>query len=100
MGFFVTNGMAGDHSLRRATGDEGRLALVHRIRNFGEDLYRLFRHSGEARIDIPEVDRATNVLVVRDIKTRKVRAISAQIWKVLDSCNLGAHGHLSKSRAT
>lgn len=35
-------------------------ALVHRLRNFGEDLYREFSASGKAEVSLDEIDSATS----------------------------------------
>jgi antitoxin HicB len=48
-------------------------------------LYRLFLTSGEAEIDIDEIDRATNRLVVGAIKARKLRTVSGEIEEMLGS---------------
>ncbi len=39
-------------------------ALVHRLRNFGEDLYREFSAREHAKISLEEVDSATSELRV------------------------------------
>jgi hypothetical protein len=79
-------------------GGRDRNGLVHRIRNFGEDLYRMFAKSGEARIDIGEVDRAADRLVVDSVKTRQLRTVSAEIEKMLEQHNLTSVAHLSKGK--
>ena len=65
---------------------------VHQIRNFGEDLYRLFRDGGWASISLGDVDRATDRLSVKVQSKRQVRRVMAQIEKVLDQ-------HLLANRA-
>ena len=35
---------------------------LHRIHNFGEDLWRAFRHSKAVEIDIGEIDRSRDVI--------------------------------------
>jgi hypothetical protein len=37
---------------------------VDRLRNFGEDLFRMFRSADEAVVDIDAVDRATDQIAV------------------------------------
>jgi hypothetical protein len=32
---------------------------IHRLRNFGEDLFHMFRDDGRVPIDLDEIDRAT-----------------------------------------
>lgn len=77
-------------------GVRDRNGLIHRIRNFGEDLHRMFAKSAEARIDIDEVDRATDRLLVGNVKTRKLRTVSAQIEKLLEQHTLTGLAHLSQ----
>jgi len=56
---------------------------VHKIRNFGEDLWGEFRKNGLAVMDIGAVDRAVNricVVVNRSrYKTRALRVIKAKL---------------------
>src|SRR6266480_3627351 len=40
--------------------------VIHRFRNFGEDIYRLLRDT--CSVDIDEIDAATSSFVVRDIR--------------------------------
>ena len=56
-----------------------------RILNFGEDLYRELRASGIAETEL--VDKATDRLCVRAVKTRKVRTVSAIILGMLERHN-------------
>lgn len=63
----------------------GRRALVHRVRNFGEDLYRACREDGWAEISLDEVDRATNQLIVKVASARRERRIAAMIEALLAS---------------
>jgi hypothetical protein len=60
-----------------------RHALVHRVRNFGEDLYRACREDGWAEISLAEVDRATNQLIVKVGSARRERRIAAMIQALL-----------------
>lgn len=53
-------------------GDEG-IALLHRVRNFGETLFRHFRDTGRGLIELEQVDRATRSLVVERIRNRDLR---------------------------
>lgn len=43
-------------------------AMVHRLRNFGEDVFRQLRDTNWGDIDLDEVDRATSEFAVRGIK--------------------------------
>jgi hypothetical protein len=56
---------------------------IHRIRNFGEDLYRHCRNDGWASISIPDVDRATDQLNVSIRSARRVRRTAQMIEKLL-----------------
>lgn len=58
-------------------------ALVHRLRNFGEDLYREFSASGQAEISPDEIDTATSELRVVVRATRHLGAVTAFIEKTL-----------------
>jgi hypothetical protein len=60
-----------------------RHALVHRVRNFGEDLYRACREDGWLEISLDEVDRATNRLIVKVRSARRERRIAAMIEALL-----------------
>jgi hypothetical protein len=76
-----------------------RASLIHRILNFKEDLYRLFTRSGEAKIDLPEINRATDHLLVGDIRRRKLRTVARAIEKMLEQQNLSGVARLSEERA-
>ena len=44
--------------------DSGDGVLVHRIRNFGEDLWKEYRDSDDAEVNLDAVDRATTRLEI------------------------------------
>lgn len=44
--------------------------IIHRFRNFGEDLYRALR--GSCFVDIEEIDKATTQFTIADIPTALV----------------------------
>ncbi|PBC11856.1 hypothetical protein [Mesorhizobium sp. WSM3859] len=48
-------------------------STVHRIQNFGEDLWRSFRDNNRIQIDLGEIDRAVDEItfVVRDTFLKK-----------------------------
>jgi hypothetical protein len=50
--------------------DEGNV-LLHRVRNFGETLFRHFRDSDRGHIDLEQVDAATTRLVVTRVRDRR-----------------------------
>jgi hypothetical protein len=60
-----------------------RGAEIHRIRNFGEELYREFRGSDLAEVDLVEIDRATDRIVIGDIKKRNYHAVERMVRKLL-----------------
>jgi len=62
--------------------------LVHRLRNFGEDLYREFSESGYAEISIDEIDTATSELRVYVNAKRHLGAVSGFVKKTLQRHNL------------
>jgi hypothetical protein len=76
-----------------------RWDIAHRIRNFGEDLYREFRGSTLAEFDLAEADKATDQLCVRTIKSRKVRTVAAIITKMLERHNLAEIALVSQRKA-
>ena len=58
-------------------------ALIHRVRNLGEDLYREFQSNGQAALDIAEVDRATDTLRVTLAASRHLGAVVSFIKTAL-----------------
>jgi hypothetical protein len=68
-------------------------SLMHRVRNFGEDLYRACRDDGWAEISLDEVDRATDQLTVRVLSAKRERRIAAMIERLL-----AAHRFTGKAR--
>ncbi len=62
--------------------------LVHRLRNFGEDLYRGFSLSGQADISLDEIDAATTEFHVLVKAKRHLGGVSAFIAKTLKQHNL------------
>lgn len=48
-------------------------STIHRIQNFGEDLWRSYRANNRVQIDLGETDRATDeiVFMVRDTFLKK-----------------------------
>jgi hypothetical protein len=81
------------------TESSARGDIIHRIRNFGEDLYRELKRSGLAEIDLAEVDRAIDQIRARTIKVRKVRTVSAFIARMLEQHNLAEIALLSQVKA-
>ena len=74
-----------DDTAQPGTLDSG---LIHRLRNFGEDLYREFSKSGYAEISLQEIDAATNELRVYVKAKRHLGVVSTFIKKTLEQHNL------------
>ena len=69
-----------------ATWPDG--SLVHRFRNFGEDLYREFASSGQAEISLEEIDSAVSELRVFVKGRSKVGVVSSSIERILQQHKL------------
>jgi hypothetical protein len=54
-------------------------ALLHRVRNFGEDIYRYLQATDWGEIRMDEVDAATTKLIIRDIKSSKLRRVRSWV---------------------
>ena len=63
-------------------------ALVHRLRNFGEDLYREFSLSGQADISLEEIDSATTEINVLVRAKRHLGDVSSIVAKSLKQHDL------------
>jgi hypothetical protein len=55
--------------------------VVHRFRNFGEDVYRHLRNT--CSISIEEIDSSTNSLFIREIRRRDVSTVTQVIKREL-----------------
>ena len=55
--------------------------VIHRFRNFGEDIFRLLRDT--CSVNIEEIDRATDSFVVRGIHTRDLGLVTQTIKREL-----------------
>jgi hypothetical protein len=60
-----------------------RSSDIHRIRNFGEALYRHCRKDGWASISVADVDRAIDQVKVSIRSARRVRRTAQMIEKIL-----------------
>jgi hypothetical protein len=56
--------------------------LVHRFRNFGEDVYRDLRN--ECEVSLQEIDASTTEFHLREIPKREVRSIAAKVRKIIE----------------
>jgi len=54
--------------------------LVHRFRNFGEDVYSALRE--ECAVSIDEIDAATSTFHIREIHKRFVRTAAAMVREI------------------
>jgi hypothetical protein len=72
--------------------------LVHRIRCFGEDLFREFSRGEKATIGSNEVDRATNQLSLTLLSTRHFGEVSIFVNKTLKRHGLANVATISKTK--
>jgi hypothetical protein len=75
--------------------DQNASTEIHRIRNFGEDLYRACRDDGWASVSLQQVDRATNQLRVAVRSKRRIRRIASLIRGLLEKHFLTDQARLS-----
>ena len=66
---------------------------IHRVQNFGEDLYRMARTKGTTACSIGEIDRATTTIFATIRSVRKSRRVLAEI-----NALLAAHGFAGVAR--
>ena len=71
--------------------------LISRIRNFGEDLYREFRKTGHAVVDIEAVDRAVDQLSLEVAASRHIGEVLAFIKKTLKHHGLAERAHIERA---
>lgn len=62
--------------------------LVHRLRNFGEELYREFSTNGQADISLDQIDCAVSELHVTIKAKRHIGTVSAFVKKTLQRHDL------------
>lgn len=55
--------------------------VVHRFRNFGEDVFLALRES--CRVSIDEIDASSSFFHIRDIRAREVRTVTQQVMTEL-----------------
>lgn len=56
--------------------------LIHRFRNFGEDVYREF--NGKWTVSLAEIDSAVDHFHVRDIKPRHLRRTKKRLAELIE----------------
>lgn len=70
---------------------------IHRMRNFGEALYRATREDGRASIGLEDVDRATTQLRVTVFPPRRLRRTLSMIEKLLERHHLADIARVSEA---
>jgi uncharacterized protein YutE (UPF0331/DUF86 family) len=60
-----------------------RNAVVHRIRDLGEDLFSEFSRSGLAQMDIEAIDSAIDCITIFAVKVRHLGEVEQTIKKIL-----------------
>ncbi len=68
-------------AIKIAISDEPTSDIVHRFRNFGEDVYRSLRDT--CSVSIEEVDASTTSFTVRDIHRRDLGDVTQTIKREL-----------------
>ena len=62
--------------------------LVHRMRNYGEDVYRYTRDNGMGEVDLGEVDAAKSHFSIHRVAQRKARDLFKWLEKEAARQNL------------
>ena len=81
-------------AIRIAVADAPTPEVVHRFRNFGEDIYRALRD--QCSVSIDEIDASTTSFLVKDIHRQDVRRISKIIREELRRHNLEASATITE----
>ena len=68
--------------------------IVHRFRNFGEDIYRLLKDT--CSVSIAEIDASTTSFTVREIHRRELGVITQTIRRELMRHHFDASATLTK----
>jgi hypothetical protein len=63
-----------------------------------KDLYRTFRETREAHVDLAEIDGATDRMCVTTIKNRQLRTVSRVVEKLLERHHLEDVTRLSEDK--
>ena len=69
-------------------GQAEEFDLIHRLRNFGEDVFRFLRANDWGSVDIEEIDRAISFFSTHDIKRSKLRRLTAWLDAEAERHNL------------
>ncbi len=69
--------------IRFPTDQSEEFSLIHRLRNYGEDVYRYTRDHGKGtgEVELDEVDAATTEFSVRGVANSKVRRVCQWLEK-------------------
>ncbi len=70
-------------------------SLVHQVRNFGEDVWRLAQAEKGASIALEDIDRATDRLVLRVNASRRVRRMVGSVRRLLGEHHLAGVARVS-----
>ncbi len=68
--------------------------IIHRFRNFGEDIFRALRDSCD--VDLDEIDASTDRFHVRGIKARQVGRVVKTIESELQAHNFAETGSVTR----
>jgi hypothetical protein len=79
-------------AIRIQISDDPTPDIVHRFRNFGEDVYRALAE--RCSVSIEEIDAATTSFVVRDIRRQDLGVVTQLIKKQLRQHNFEASGQV------
>jgi hypothetical protein len=74
--------------------DEPASVIVHRFRNFGEDVYRALREKCLIRIE--EIDASTTSFTLRDIRRRDLGEVTQAIKRELQRHHFDASATLTR----
>ena len=62
--------------------------VVHRFRNFGEDVYRAFR--GQYLVELAEIDAATTQFHVRHVRRKALRSVTRELGRIATAHHLSS----------
>jgi DNA polymerase III delta subunit len=77
-------------TIRFKSGQAEACTLIHRLRNYGEDVFRFLRddHNEWGELDLSEVDAATEQFTVHGVKRSKLRRLLRWIEDEAERQNL------------
>lgn len=81
-------------SFKIEISDEPNPDIVHRFRNFGEDVYGALRE--HCTVSLDEIDRATTSFVIREVRKRDRSLIAATIARALRRHHFEATGSCTR----